>query len=318
MNLQHDDHIAGSRSPKPSYITLPPLKAPFPSLLDFLDQHFPRVGRDVWLQRLRTGKIHDAEGKVIDESTPYRVNARLRYYREVEAESRIPFVETIIYEDDEILIADKPHFLPVTPGGQYVNECLLHRLLVRTGNEHLVPVHRLDRETAGLVLFSKRPSTRKAYFALFREGKIDKQYEAVASLPANPDQKVWLVESRIERSDVWVVFRNVAGEINARSRIELVEANDDRARFALSPLTGKTHQLRLHMGLIGSQILNDRFYPVLQPQSDSVDYSHPLQLLAKSLAFTDPLSGAAHHFISGHNLSAWAIPADNASRTVLI
>ncbi|HKI62354.1 MAG TPA: pseudouridine synthase, partial [Mariprofundaceae bacterium] len=291
MNLAHDSHIEGSRSPRPSYITLPPLKQPFPSMVDFLDNHFPRVGRDVWLQRLRTGKIHDAEGRVVDESVPYQVNARLRYYREVEAEPRIPFVEKIIYEDDEILIADKPHFLPVTPGGQYVNECLLHRLVARTGNEQLVAVHRLDRETAGLVLFSKRHATRKFYFSLFREGRIDKQYEAIASLPANPEQKTWLVESRIERSDVWVVFRNVAGVINARSHIELVEAREDRARFALSPLTGKTHQLRLHMGLIGAHILNDRIYPELQQKSDVVDYANPLQLLAKSLAFIDPLSG---------------------------
>ena len=272
-------------------------------MVDFLDNHFPRVGRDVWLQRLRTGKIHDAEGRVVDESVPYQVNARLRYYREVEAEPRIPFVEKIIYEDDEILIADKPHFLPVTPGGQYVNECLLHRLVARTGNEQLVAVHRLDRETAGLVLFSKRHATRKFYFSLFREGRIDKQYEAIASLPANPEQKTWLVESRIERSDVWVVFRNVAGVINARSHIELVEAREDRARFALSPLTGKTHQLRLHMGLIGAHILNDRIYPELQQKSDVVDYANPLQLLAKSLAFIDPLSGISLRFESENRLS---------------
>ena len=274
-------------------------------MVDFLHDHFPRVGRDVWLQRLRTGKIHDAEGRVVDESAPYQVNARLRYYREVEAEPRIPFVEDILYEDDEILLADKPHFLPVTPGGQYVNECLLHRLLVRTGNEQLVPVHRLDRETAGVVLFSKRQATRKSYFALFREGAIDKQYEAVASLPKDAGKIAWLVESRIERSDEWITFCNVPGDINARSRIKLLDKEGSRGRFSLSPITGKTHQLRLHMGLIGSQILNDRFYPKLQPQSDKTDYSHPLQLLARSLAFKDPVTGVAHHFESEKNLAAW-------------
>ncbi|MCK5307424.1 MAG: pseudouridine synthase, partial [Zetaproteobacteria bacterium] len=284
MSLNSAEIIAGSRSPKPSYITLPKLELPFPPLLDFLDGHFPRVGRDIWLERLRCGKISDEQGRVVDEATPYHINARLRYYREVKAEPRIPFEEKILYEDDEILLADKPHFLPVTPTGKSVNECLIHRLVVRTGNKELVPVHRLDKETAGLVLFSKRPETRKEYFALFQEGRINKQYEAIATLPRDSERKAWLIESRIEPSGEWILCHNVPGKINARSRIELLESDGDRARFALSPITGKTHQLRLHMGLIGSQILHDKFYPELQPESEVVDYSRPLQLLAKSLA----------------------------------
>ncbi|MCF7821832.1 MAG: pseudouridine synthase [Mariprofundaceae bacterium] len=300
-----DDHIAESRSPKPSHITLPRLDAPLPSMLDFLDNHFHRVGRDIWLERLHTGKICDEQGRAVDESTPYRINARLSYYREVKAEPRIPFQEHVLYEDDEILLADKPHFLPVTPTGKSVNECLLHRLVVRTGNQNLVPVHRLDRETAGLVLFSKRPETRKAYFALFEGRRINKQYEAIATLPKDMDCKTWLIESRIEPSGEWILCHNVAGEINARSRIELLETNDERARFALFPITGKTHQLRLHMGLIGAQILHDKFYPELQPESDVADYTQPLQLLAKMLAFTDPVSGINHRFESENRLASW-------------
>jgi len=302
--MHADHHILGSRSPRPSHITLPGLDQPFPSMLDFLDGHFPRVGRAVWLERLRSGAVLDEQGGKVGEDTPYRINARLSYYREVEREARIPFSESIVYEDDDILLADKPHFLPVTPGGKYVNECLLHRLIVRTGNEQLVPVHRLDRETAGLVLFSKRQATRKDYFALFREGNIDKQYQAIASLPAQAEKKEWLVESRIERSDAWIVFANLPGEINARSRIRLVESGASLGRFELSPLTGKTHQLRLHMGLIGSQILHDRFYPELLPFPEVPDYSNPLQLLAESLAFTDPVSGGKRRFASELRLQA--------------
>lgn len=303
--MKPDDYIAGSRSPRASHITLPRLAQPFPSMLDFLDGHFPRVGREVWRQRLRTGGVLDEAGRVVDEATPYRINARLSYYREVEKEPRIPFAESIVYEDDDILVADKPHFLPVTPSGRYVNECLLHRLVVRTGNEQLVPVHRLDRETAGLVLFSKRKETRKVYFALFRDGSIDKRYEAVASLPDDAERRTWQVESRIERSDAWITFANVSGQINARSRIELLHTSGARGFYALIPLTGKTHQLRLHMGLIGAQIVNDRFYPVLQPFSAEADYARPLQLLARSLAFSDPLSGVHHSFASARRLSAW-------------
>lgn len=272
-------------------------------MLDFLDGHFPRVGREVWRQRLHNGDIHDELGRAVGESTPYRINARLSYYREVAAEPRIPFAESIVFEDEDILLADKPHFLPVTPAGRYVNECLLHRLIVRTGNGELAPVHRLDRETAGLVLFSKRQKTRKAYFSLFREGRIDKRYEAVASLPDDPESGEWHVESRIERSDAWITFHNVPGEINARSHIRLVESRGGLGRFELFPLTGKTHQLRLHMGLIGSRILNDRFYPVLQAFPEVPDYADPLQLLARSLVFTDPVSGCRRSFESGLCLS---------------
>lgn len=274
-------------------------------MLDFLDGHFPRVGRAVWRERLNSGHLEDEQGRKVGEHTPYRINARLSYYREVECEPRIPFSESIVYEDDDILLADKPHFLPVTPAGKYVNECLLHRLMVRTGNEQLVPVHRLDRETAGLVLLSKRQATRNAYFALFREGRIEKQYAAVASLPAEPERREWLVESRIERSAAWITFRNVPGAINARSRIELLAVEGNAGLFSLSPLTGKTHQLRLHMGLIGSQILGDRFYPELQPFPDTPDYSRPLQLLAAELGFIDPVSGVQQRFVSKNRLHLW-------------
>jgi len=305
MSLNNVEMIRDSVSPKPSHITLPKQGRPFPELLDFLDEHFPRVGRDVWLERLQRGKISDEQGRVLDETTPYRINARLRYFREVKAEPRIPFEEMILFENEEILVADKPHFLPVTPTGTHVNECLMHRLVVRTGNRELVPVHRLDKETAGLVLFSKRPETRKAYFGLFEGRRIHKAYEAIATLPTDRECSEWSVESRIEPSGEWILCHNVPGRVNARSRIELLERNGDCARFSLSPITGKTHQLRLHMGLIGSQILNDKFYPVLKPESEVVDFSKPLQLLARGLEFTDPLTGTFYAFESRQKLAAW-------------
>jgi len=305
MSLNDAEMIRDSVSPKPSHITLPKQERPFPHLLDFLDTHFPRVGRDVWQERLQRGKISDEQGRVLDEASPYRINARLRYFREVKAEPRIPFEETILFENEEILVADKPHFLPVTPTGMHVNECLMHRLVARTGNRDLVPVHRLDKETAGLVLFSKRPETRKAYFGLFEGRHIHKRYEAIATLPDDSDRNEWLIESRIEPSGEWILCHNVPGKINARSGIEMLERSDDCARFSLSPITGKTHQLRLHMGLIGSQILNDKFYPLLQPESDSVDYSKPLQLLARSLVFRDPVTNIQHQFESENVLAGW-------------
>ncbi|WP_232726428.1 pseudouridine synthase [Mariprofundus ferrinatatus] len=283
-------------------MTLPNLPAPYPSLLDFFDNHFPYVGRDIWRERLKLGKISDERGKTVSEGTPFRVNARLRYFREVVQEHPIPFEEHILFQNESILIADKPHFLPVTPSGSYVNECLLHRLKRRTGLNHLVPVHRLDRETAGLVLFTVDEKNRRPWFDLFRYGGIEKSYEAIATLPANPEEREWLIESRIERGEPWVRFRNVEGERNARSRIQLGEARGELAKFELEPITGKTHQLRLHLGLIGSHIIGDRFYPDYQPPEDPPNYDNPLQLLAKRLAFEDPLTGKHLSFESGFSL----------------
>ena len=300
MNQPADRH---STAPTPSYITLPRLEKPLPSLLDFLERKFPFVGRDVWLHRLECGKISDESGQVVTLATPYRINARLRYFREVENEQPIPFQETILFHNDSILIADKPHFLPVTPGGSYVNECLLHRLKRRTGLQHLVPAHRLDRETAGLVLFTCQEHNRRPWFDLFRFGDIDKSYEAIATLPDLPEQQQWLIESRIERGEPWVRHKNAEGLINARSRIRLLEVRGELARFALEPITGKTHQLRLHLGLIGSHIIGDRLYPEYRPPENPPNYDNPLQLLAKSLSFTDPVSGEPHRFESRFTLN---------------
>jgi len=298
------DKTQQSTSLTPSFVTLPNVSTPYPSLLDFFDQRFPRVGREIWLHRLQRGKICDDQGRPVSESTPYQVNKRLRYFREVEAEYIIPFQESILFCNDHILVADKPHFLPVTPGGAYVNECLLHRLKRSTGLQHLVPVHRLDRETAGIVLFTVNEQIRAPYFDLFRQGNIDKSYEAVASRPEHPEQSPWLIESRIERGEPWLRFRNVEGEINARSKIQLIETKGELARFKLQPITGKTHQLRLHLDLIGSTIVGDRLYPDFKPPSDPPGYNNPLQLLAKRIVFSDPLTGENLCFESKFRL-AW-------------
>jgi len=297
--------ITGSRAPKPSHITLPARPKPLPSLLDFLDGHFPRVGREIWAHRLQSGKISDETGCIVDEQTPYRINARLSYYREVVAEPRLPFFEDILYEDEYILLADKPHFMPVTPSGSAVNECLLNRLIQRTQNPDLVPLHRLDKDTAGLVLFSKAPTTRNAYNALFRHGNIHKKYLAVGNLPWDKEKDSWLIQSRIEPSGEWILQHNVDGPINARSSIQKLRAGETLAQYVLSPITGKTHQLRLHMGLIGVQILHDPFYPQLQPKTETPDYSKPLQLLAKQLSFIDPVTHEKRAFESALSLTMW-------------
>jgi tRNA pseudouridine32 synthase/23S rRNA pseudouridine746 synthase len=165
-----------------------------------------------------------------------------------------------------------------------------------------VPLHRIDRDTAGLVLFSVQPATRDQYAALFRQRVVVKRYEAIAPLRADlllPMRH----RSRLEQSESFMQMREVAGTPNTETGIELLEVKESLARYRLSPVTGKKHQLRAHMAALGIPILNDRLYPLLVPASDNEpDYSKPLQLLAKSLAFVDPLSGQQRQFESRQQL----------------
>ncbi len=285
----------------PSTITLPATVAPGTTILDFLIRAFPHVSPAEWATRLREGKVTDDRGNPITADTPCTPARRIRYYREVQNEPAIPFAESILFRNDEILIADKPHFLPVTPGGRFVNECLLNRLRTSTGITDLAPMHRLDRETAGLVLFSVNRKTRGLYHDLFMHGKADKTYEALATLEQLPTERQWTVENRIERGEPRFRMKIVPGIVNARSVVHLLEISGNRGRFRLHPLTGKTHQLRLHLSSLGFGIVNDRVYPVLQPERDD-DLGQPLQLIAKELRFSDPLTGEDREFFSEREL----------------
>lgn len=285
----------------PSVITLPDTAPPYPSILDFLTRTFPHITAEQWVERLRHGKVTDERGNAVTAETAYAPSKRIFYYREVQDEPVIPFAETILFQNDEILVADKPHFLPVTPGGRFVNECLLNRLRERTGIADLAPMHRLDRETAGLVLFSVNRKTRGLYHDLFMHGKAEKTYEALAILEQPPTERQWAVENRIERGEPRFRMKIVPGIVNARSVIHLLDVSGNLGRFRLHPLTGKTHQLRLHQCNLGFGIVNDRVYPMLQPERDD-DLGQPLQLIANKLRFRDPLTGEDREFVSEREL----------------
>ncbi|QWV92213.1 pseudouridine synthase [Geomonas oryzisoli] len=290
-----------SISQYPAKVTMPQLGHPYPTVFAFLVERFPKIPREVWESRIAQGKVLGEDGAPVGMDTPYAPQKRVFYFRELVAEREIPFPEEILFQNDELLVACKPHFLPVTPGGAYLNQSLLHRLRERTGIHHLVPLHRIDRETAGLVLFSVNPKTRGRYGGLFRDGCIEKEYRAV-SVGRVPDGRgSWLVESRLVPGDPWFVMGTEPGIPNARSQIQLLEERDGRALFALSPLTGKTHQLRVHLSSLGMPILNDRLYPRLQPRQPD-DFDRPLQLLAQRLRFKDPISGKWQEFQSDRNL----------------
>jgi tRNA pseudouridine32 synthase/23S rRNA pseudouridine746 synthase len=221
---------------------------------------------------------------------------RIYYYRSLESEPRIPFDEVIIYQDTHLVVADKPHFLPVTPSGHYLQETLLVRLKKRLGIDTLIPIHRIDRETAGLVMFSVQPQERNAYQAMFRQRTVHKHYEAIA--PTRLDLAFPITrKSRIVEDDPFFRQREINGVQNSESRIDVLQILGHHTRYALSPVTGKKHQLRVHMNALGLPIMNDRMYP---PVADTPpdDFNAPLQLLAKSIAFTDPVSGEQRQFES--------------------
>lgn len=282
----------------PSCVVVP--AGPWPTLLDFLLARFPSVPAADWQTRLDTGEVVDAEGhtaRAHDKPTPGR---RLYYYRSVPAEPRIPFEATVLWQDEHLLVVDKPHFLPVIPSGKYVQETLLVRLKDQLGLDALSPIHRIDRDTAGLVLFSINPATRNAYQALFRDRVVDKTYQCIA--PSNPALP-WPIhrESRIGQGAHFMQQAEVPGPVNAITDIDVLETHGAWARYQLRPLTGQRHQLRVHMAALGLPLLFDGIYPTLTPE-DATDYSRPLQLLAQHIAFTDPITGNARNFASQRNL----------------
>lgn len=278
-----------------SRVSLPCIDKPYPSILDFLVKRFPNIERATWEKRIVEGKILDDSGAPITGVTPFIPQKRIFYYREVAEEPLIPLQEEVLFQNDELLVVCKPPFLPVIPSGPYVNECLLSRLRRKTGNSNLVPIHRIDRETSGLVLFSVNQQTRGLYGGLFRDGRIKKTYEALSKVTQCPSEVNWTVENRLENAEPWFRSKVVPGVVNARSRIELADYKNNRARFLLYPSTGKKHQLRVHMSGLGFRIMNDRYYPELLPKQD-VDLDNPLQLIARSVQFTDPVSGRGMEF----------------------
>ncbi len=286
----------------PSTVVLPSIDKPYPLLLEFLAKRFPNIQKEIWINRLKDGKITDVAGNAISIDTNYEPGIKLHYFREVEKEPVVPFREKIIYQNDEIIIADKPHFLPVTPSGPYVNECLLNRLKTATGNTDLTPVNRIDMDTAGLVLLSCNPKTRGLYHDLFMKKQILKIYEAVTTFTSAPEKPAWTVSNRMVKGAPWFTMTIEEGVPNSQTEVALIKNTDTKALFRLTPVTGKKHQLRLHLSKMGYSIINDRLYPVVQEKKDP-DFMVPLQLLAKQLKFADPVTGNFKFFTSRQKLS---------------
>ena len=293
------------QGPQHSRLQLPP--GVWETLLDGLCARFPAIDRATWRDRFARGRVLDAQGHPLSADAAYRVGMEIRYFREVRDEPTVPFEISVLHVDEHLVVVDKPHFLPVTPAGGYVRQTVLARLAEQLGHRDLAPLHRIDRATAGLVLFSANPATRDRYQALFRERRIEKRYEALA--PPLPDLSFPHVRrSRLERGEPFFRMVEVEGVANSETRIEVVGEGAAAWRYALEPVTGRKHQLRVHMAALGAPICNDTFYPSLQAQAPD-DHGRPLKLLAKSLAFRDPLDGRPRRFESVRTLECGA-PVD--------
>lgn len=285
-----------------SCVVLPP--GPWASVAEFLAVRFPSIHLMQWLARMADGDVFDATGKALPPDSPYRPHEKIFYYRSLPAEPRIPFEEHILFQDDLIVAVDKPHFLPVTPSGVYLQETLLVRLKRTLGIDTLVPMHRIDRDTAGVVLFIVQPQTRDRYHALFKEKKIHKRYEAVAPWRADLQFPLRYC-SRLKESALFMQMEEVTGLPNAETVIDLIATHGALATYLLTPISGQKHQLRAHMAALGMPILNDRIYPVLlpaPPPGTAPDYSMPLQLVARTIRFLDPITAAVRHFDSKRRL----------------
>lgn len=273
---------------------------PWESVLDFLKERFIGVETATWLSRMAKGQVVDETGLRLNPASPYRAGACIFYYRELESETRIPFAERVLYQDEHLLVVDKPHFLPVVPAGRFLHQTLLVRLKKQGQPEALVPVHRLDRETAGVVLFSLNPATRGLYTSLFRQRKVKKIYEALA--PTHPQLGFPLTRrSRLVTGEPFFRMKEIEGEPNSETRVDVLKKINGLTLYQLSPVTGRKHQLRLHLSALGMPVVNDRLYPLMMDEAAD-DFSNPLKLLAKSISFEDPVTGRERHFESERTL----------------
>lgn len=287
------------------------------TVVEFLSQRLPALSEADWARRCEDGLVVMATGQALQPTDPveplWRRHERIYYWRSLPHEPRVPHEAQVLFQDSHIVVADKPHFLPVVPTGRYVQETLLVRLRKQLGLDTLTPMHRLDRETAGLVLFSIRPTERNAYQTLFRDRQVHKIYQAVA--PWRPDLSFpKVVENRLQDGHHFMTVVSAPGQPNARTAIDLLEHDRDKGLglYELRPSTGQRHQLRVHLSELGLPILHDRIYPTLLPQDECLsgfDVQEALQLLACTLAFTDPITGEHREFNSQRSLNwPWSGP----------
>ncbi len=268
------------------------------TMRDFLVDRLPArvpVG-----ERLAAGEFVDQAGRRWTGEEPYRPNTFVWFHRPLRSEPVVPFPVGVLHQDARIVVVDKPPFLATIPRGTHVRESVLVRLRDSLGLPDLAPAHRLDRLTAGVLVLTTHREHRAAYSGLFQTHSVDKTYEALAPFDPTlelPHRVIGRIEKR--RGNLQAVV--VAGEPNAETLVELVETRGQLARYRLTPTTGKTHQLRVHMAALGLPILGDPLYPTVL-DVDADDFDAPMQLIARRLRFTDPIDQTTRDYSSRYAL----------------
>ncbi|MDV7197020.1 pseudouridine synthase [Rhodococcus kroppenstedtii] len=291
----------------PTRIRMPDPPVSYPTVVAYLKARFPDDA-DALAAKIDAGEVVDARGTPITATTPLVPRADVWLHRDPPAEPEVPFALPVLHADRDLVVVDKPHFLATTPRGRFVVQSAVVRLRRELGNDELSPAHRLDRLTAGVLVFTARPDVRRAYQEMFAARAVTKVYEAVAPVGDVPS----LMRSRIVKTRESLQAREVPGEVNAETRVEIIDTAGDLALYRLRPTTGKTHQLRVHLASAGIPIVGDSLYPV--PREVAVDdYRDPLRLLARSIAFDDPITGAPRRFESARTLPPFGPPTDGRS-----
>ncbi len=277
-----------------------PEQTRFASVFAYFIHHFSHISVEEWQQRFLQGLVFDTSGTALSQDTPYLAKQHIYYYRALPYEVEVPFEHRILFENSHFLLVDKPHFLTVSPTGKYVKQTLLTRLKSHSNNPDLTPIHRLDRETAGLILISKQAATRGLYQQLFAKQMVKKTYHAIAPYHSNLDFPLRF-SAHLKKGTPFYTMQMTEGDSNSVTDISILEYGKKWAKYELKPLTGKQHQLRVHMNALGLPLKNDRFYPQVQHLADD-NFNKPLQLLAKKIEFIDPINQQYYSFSSFFDL----------------
>ncbi|MFY2788713.1 pseudouridine synthase [Rhodococcus sp. MALMAid1271] len=267
------------------------------TIVEYLEREMPE---DDWRRAICDAELVDEKSRPITLDSRYRPGSQVYFYRVPAQEVSVPFEIGILHEDEDLLVVDKPHFLATIPRGRHVTETALVRLRKQFDCADLTPAHRLDRATAGVLLFTKTKHARRPYQELFSSRSVTKEYQAIAGFDATLEFPR-IVRSRIQKEHGVMTAYEEPGEPNSETRIELIDTLGTLARYRLFPRTGKTHQLRIHLSSLGIPIVGDPYYPVYT-SVPADDFARPLQLLARALNFTDPLTGEPRRFVSARTL----------------
>ncbi|WP_312169450.1 pseudouridine synthase [Microbacterium sp.] len=281
-----------------------PMSGEWPTVGAYMIERFFHLDPEGLLSRFDRGEIVARDGRPLTRETPLGVEEFIWYYRDPPVETYLPLEIEVLHQDADLVVIDKPHFLPTIPGGKFLQNSALIRLRNLLGNDELAPIHRLDRATAGVLMFSARPQTRAPYQLMFEKRQVQKVYEAVSARPAEWDASRFPLVYRnhiVKLRNELKVKVDDQREPNAETQIDLIDADERVVHTLLRPHSGKMHQLRVHLAALGLGILNDPFYPELRGEAPD-DLDRPMQLLARELHFVDPLSGASRMFSTTRTL----------------